>query len=79
MWVHHALSDKVIRTVSAPAQRHQPGDVDRLVGTPREAVCPGQSRVSGLRAAAGGYEVSVANCSDAVDDILTAGIKVLLG
>jgi hypothetical protein len=26
----------------------------------------------------GGYEVSVANCSDAVDDILTAGIKSLL-
>lgn len=27
----------------------------------------------------GGYEVSVANCSDAVDDILTKGIKELLG
>lgn len=26
----------------------------------------------------GGYEVSVANCSDAVDDILTAGIKSIL-
>ena len=27
----------------------------------------------------GGYEVSVANCSDAVDDILTRGIRDLLG
>ena len=27
----------------------------------------------------GGYEVSVANCSDAVDDILTRGIRELLG
>jgi hypothetical protein len=26
----------------------------------------------------GGYEVSVANCSDAVDDILTSGIRSLL-
>ncbi|HMC11863.1 MAG TPA: hypothetical protein VKH44_11255, partial [Pirellulaceae bacterium] len=26
----------------------------------------------------GGYEVSVANCADAVDDILTAGIKTIL-
>jgi hypothetical protein len=26
----------------------------------------------------GGYEVSVANCSDAVDDILSSGIRKLL-
>ena len=26
----------------------------------------------------GGYEVSVANCSDEVDNILTSGIKALL-
>ena len=42
------------------------------------ATISGQSGAWCAQNPQGGYEVSVANCSDAVDDILTAGIRTLL-